>query len=223
MKTIILTAALALSSSISFATETYYISDTQYVPLRSGPNSTFRISHRGLPSGTEMIVNKIDKESGYSFITTAKGTKGWIRSQYLMKEKTAAMKITAVRTMNQTLSKKNNQLNLELNILKKDNTTLNTKLIGTAAQLKSTNVELGEIRRISSKALTLDKNNELLTNSNEMLKNELELTRADNKRMRSNKENEAFLNGVFAVVFGVILAIIIPRLWPKKRRHSEWA
>ncbi len=222
MKKFLLTVALASASTMSLAAETFYISDKQYVPLRSGPNSTFRISHRGLPSGTEMTVHETNKDSGYARITTAKGTQGWIRSQYLIKQKTAAIRLSEFKNANEELNKQNNELTLQLHALKKDNTELDTKLVATAAQLKSTGAELNEITRISDNALTLDKNNERLISNNEMLKHQLELIEADNKRMRSSEENEAFLNGALAVLLGVIVALIVPRLWPKKRHHSEW-
>ena len=223
MKKLLLTLVLASASFMSLAAETFYISDKQYVPLRSGPNSSFRITHRGLPSGTQMTVHETDKDSGYARITTAKGTQGWIRSQYLMKEKPAALQLAEFKKLEEELSKKNNQLNLQLRALNKDNSELGKKLTETTSQLKSTSAELSEITSISENALTLDTNNARLINDNEMLKHQLELLEADNERMQNSEENEAFLNGALAVLLGVIVALIVPRLWPKKRRHSEWA
>lgn len=223
MNKFLLTVILTAVSSMSLAAETFYISDKQFVPLRSGPNSSFRITHRGLPSGTQMTVHETDKDSGYARITTARGTQGWIRSQYLMNKKPAAMRLAEFQELNDALTKKNNQLNLKLRAIQKDNKELDTKLTETAAQLKTTGAELTAITRISDNALTLDKNNQRLISDNEMLKHQLELVEADNQRMRNSEENEAFLNGALAVLLGVMIALIVPRLWPKKRRHSEWA
>ena len=39
------------------AQDVRYISDKQYVPLRSGAGNEYRITHRGLPSGTRLTVN----------------------------------------------------------------------------------------------------------------------------------------------------------------------
>lgn len=223
MKKILLLIILVSASVQSLAAETLYISDKQYVPLRSGPDSSYRITHRGLPSGTPVTVHETNEETTYARITTAKGTEGWIRSQYLMKQKPAAMRLSNFESSNQELSEKINQLNLKLRSAQKDNRELQSNLQSTGAQLKSTRVKLAEITRVSHNALTLDKNNQRLISDNEMLKNQLELIEADNKHIRKSKESQAILNGALAVLLGVIIALIVSRLWPKKRHRSEWA
>jgi SH3 domain protein len=46
---------------------------------------------------------------------------------------------------------------------------------------------------------------------------------ADNQRLLDSTENEAFLNGALAVGLGVLITLLVPRLWPKKRRSTSWA
>ena len=31
------------------------------------------------------------------------------------------------------------------------------------------------------------------------------------------------MNGAMAVLLGVIITLVVPRLWPKRRRSSSWA
>jgi SH3 domain protein len=54
-----------------------------------------------------------------------------------------------------------------------------------------------------------------------MLKNEIDVLTADNDRLKDKSDIEWFMNGVGAVGFGVLLALIIPRLKFKKRK-SDW-
>ena len=56
--------------------------------------------------------------------------------------------------------------------------------------------------------------------SNQMLSSEVDVLKTDNARLRENKENEFFLNGAFAVLIGVMIALIAPRMMPKRR--SDW-
>jgi len=36
-----------------------YVSDKQYIPLRSGAGNEYRIVHRGIPSGTKLEVARV--------------------------------------------------------------------------------------------------------------------------------------------------------------------
>ena len=88
-----LTVILLLSTSAALAQSVRYVSDTQYIPLRSGPGNEFRITHRGIPSGTRLTVARASEDGLFTEITTAKGTTGWIRTQYLMSELPAQVKL----------------------------------------------------------------------------------------------------------------------------------
>ena len=49
------------------------------------------------------------------------------------------------------------------------------------------------------------------------------MLRADNQRLRDKLESEDFMNGALAVLLGVIIALVAPRLVPRRRKHSGWA
>ena len=65
-----------LFSATSAAHDIRYISDKQYVPLRSGASNEHRIVHRGLPSGTKLVVSSTSSDGLWSEITTQGGQKG---------------------------------------------------------------------------------------------------------------------------------------------------
>ena len=81
--------------SAAQAQDVRYVSDKQFVPLRSGAGSDYRIVHRGIPSGTRLKVARTSDNGEWAEITTDRGTNGWIRTQYLMEELPAQNKVDA--------------------------------------------------------------------------------------------------------------------------------
>ncbi len=216
-----LLVALFVSAG-ALAEEIRYISDRQYVPLRAGQGTNFRITHRGLPSGTRLTVHESNEESGYSRVTTDRGTTGWIKNQYLMTDQPAREQLKLLQGNSSELQTRLSELSEQLQALETTNRELSGQLEELEQQRRQVSGELVEVKRISGNALALDTQNRRLTEDNEDLGRDLELTRAEVSRLRDSETNEAFLNGALAVLIGVMLTLAIPRLWPKKPRQSEW-
>ena len=214
---------LAVITTHSSAQDVFYISDQQYIPLRSGPGSEYRILHRGIPSGTEMVVNERSEDGNYARITTAGGTEGWIRNQYLTTEVPPRTRMATLEKHNQALEQQLGSVNGLLQELRDNYHIVTGQLDGKDEQLALTGGELAEIRRISSNAMTLDGENRRLVEEAEVLKSQIEVLEADNQRLLDSSENEAFLNGALAVALGVMITLLVPRLWPKRRRSTSWA
>ena len=87
---------LFFCATASLAQSVRYVSDKQYVPLRSGAGNEYRIVHQGIPSGTRLTVARTSDDGTWSEITTDGGTSGWIRSQYLMSEVPAQLKLARI-------------------------------------------------------------------------------------------------------------------------------
>jgi SH3 domain protein len=214
---------ITLLSCQTLAQELYYVSDEQFIPLRSGPGSEYRIVHRGIPSGTEMVINERSENDTWSRITTTNGTKGWIRSQYLTTVAPASTRLAALEQQKQALEQ---QLGAFSGLLKemRDNYRIRSgEASDEEGSLELSGAELAEIRRISSNALTLDAENQRVVKEMEVLKSRVGVLEADNLRLLESQENELFLNGAFAVALGVLITLLVPRLWPKKRRSTSWA
>lgn len=207
----IVCALLLFLSASSLAQEVRFISEKQHVPLRSGQGEQYRIVHRGLASGLRLEVDEVDEETGYSHVTTPNGTQGWIRSQYLVSEEPARLLLARSRQRNQALQAEQSGLQ-----------ATNEQLLASQAQFEKTTTELAELKRISGNALALDTNNRRLIQELEVLKTRIEVLEGDNLRMAESNESEAFYNGVLAVLLGVIITLLIPRLWPKRRPSSSW-
>ncbi len=218
-----LTALLLLAATTASAQDIRYVSDKQYIPLRSGPGSDYRVTHRGIPSGTRMTVARLSDDGVFAQITTAKGTSGWIRTQYLMTELPAQNKLDAAIKKAAKLEAENTALSNEATVLKTERVDVLNQIQSTDGQLEAVTRELTELKQISGNAVQLDTDNRRLIVETETLKSELEMHRADNQRLNDRLSSEAFMNGALAVLLGVSIALVVPRLWPRRRRDSSWA
>ena len=224
MRFILSLAAIALlSSAAASAQNERYVSDKQYIPLRSGPGSDFRITHRGIPSGTRMTIARTSEDGTFAEITTSKGTTGWIRTQYLMEELPAQNKLDAAIKKAAELEGKSKSLTTQVNALKTERTEVLNQIQSTDGQLEQVTSELANLKQIAGNAVQLDTDNRRLIVETETLKSDLEMHRAENQRLTDSLESESFMNGALAVLLGVIITLVAPRLWPKRRRDSGWA
>lgn len=212
--------------AISFSCELHsqeirYIRDSIVVPLRSGQSSQHRIVHKGLLSGAKLTLQETSKNGTYSKVTTEKGVEGWIQTQYLSTEpagklmyKQSLVTIGKLERANTLLKKQLQGIQSEHKISQQQLSTLDT----TNSELS---VELQQIKDISANAVRLNSDNQQLLEVNQQLKNNVDVLSTDNKRLLDDNSSDAFLNGAFAVLIGVMITLLIPRLWPNK--NTEWA
>ena len=213
--------ALLLAATTARGQEIRYISDKQFIPLRSGAGGEYRIVHRGLPSGTRL---KVARTSGdWSEITTDRGTSGWIRTQYLMSDLPAQNKLDAAIKRAATLGEQNASLTAQLAEIKSERDELLGRLANTGSTLDSVEEELASLKQISGQAVQLDVDNRRLVEDAENLRSAVETLEAENQRLQDKLKSEDFINGALAVLLGVIITLVVPRLWPKRRRSSSWA
>jgi len=220
---LIFAATLALLAGPTQAQEVRYVSDMQYIPLRSGPGKEYRITHRGIPSGTRLVISRTSDDGLFAEITTEKGTKGWIRVQYLMDKVPAQLKLDSAEEQLARLKAENKTLAGETSALKTERVDVLNQIQSTDGQLEKVTQELAKLKQISGNAVQLDTDNRRLIVETETLKSELEMNRAENQRLSDRLSSDAFMNGALAVLLGVIITLAVPRLWPKRRRTSDWA
>ncbi|MDZ7785076.1 MAG: TIGR04211 family SH3 domain-containing protein [Halioglobus sp.] len=214
---------LFVACGTALAQEVRYISDKQYVPVRSGAGNQYRIVHRGLPSGTRMTVSRSSADGVWSEITTAGGTSGWVRSQYLTAEPPAQLKLESAEARAEAAEARLTELEATITTLQAERNELQDKLASTNTTLDTVSEELNQLKQISGKSVQLDSENRRLAEVTENLRAEVGTLEAENQRLTDKLRNEGFLNGALAVLLGVIIALVVPRLAPKRRRSSSWA
>lgn len=221
--TALLTAVLIATAPQSVAQETQYISDMVLVPVRSGAGTDYRIVNRGLPSGTALLVYDLSDDGEWTEIETRGGTRGWIPTQYLQKEPPAGLLINDLRLELEQVRGERDRLVSQLNQSSTEVTEADETIVELNTTLESTQAELTEVKRVSAAALDLDLMNQQLVAELESERSEADLLRLENVRLRERIANNQILDGALAVLLGVILAVVAPRLWPKKKRQDGWS
>ena len=218
-----LIALVMLLAASAQAQDVRYISDKQYIPLRSGGGNEYRITHRGLPSGTRLKVSATSDNGEWSQVTTDSGTSGWMRSQYLMKGVPAQNRLDAALAQAGQAGEQSTILEAELATVQEERDLLLEQLGTTETDLATVADEMAKLKQISGNAVKLDEDNRRLVVQTEQLRSEVEMLQAENQRLVDKVDSEEFLNGALAVFLGVIITLVVPRLWPKRRKSSSWA
>lgn len=221
MKNFVLLLVIISASSQVFSQETRYIRDELYVPLRSGQSMQHRIVHKGLVSGTALTVLEMSEDQTYSRVRTRRGTEGWIQTQYLSKEPAGRDLLKVANASIEKLEQQNQSLKQELSALRAQEQKSRQQLDDLNRNNSSISSELSKIKAISSNAIQINQDNQRLLEENQMLGNKVDILTTDNQRLIDNQESDAFLNGAFAVLIGVMITLLVPRLWPKK--STDWA
>jgi SH3 domain protein len=193
------------------------------VPVRSGPGSDYRIINRGLPSGTVLIVYGQSDDGEWIDVESPGGTRGWIPTQYLQTDPPAALLINDLRVELEQFRGERNRLVNQLDASSSEVDEAGGMVDQLESALETTRTELTEIKRVSAAAIELDLMNQQLVAELESERSEADLLRLENVRLRERITNNQMLDGALAVLLGVILAVIAPRLWPRKRRQDGWS
>ena len=212
-----------MAHSIGMAQETQYVSDKVLVPVRSGAGADYRIVNRWLPSGTALLVFAESDDGEWAEIETRGGTRGWIPSQYLQQEPPAALLINDLRVELEQARAERDRVVSQLNQSSTEVDEADETIIGLTTTIERTQAELTEIKRVSAAALDLDLMNQQLVAELESGRSSADLLRLENVRLRERIANNQMMDGALAVLLGVILAVVAPRLWPRKKRPDGWS
>ena len=219
----VLLALTVLCLPAANAQDTQYISDMVLVPVRSGAGSDYRIVNRGLPSGTALLIYGQSDDGEWTEIETRGGTRGWIPTQYLQQEPPAGLLINDMRLELEQVRGERDRVVSQLNQSSSEVNEADETIVSLNTRLESTEAELTEVKRVSAAALDLDLMNQQLVAELESERSDADLLRLENVRLRERIANNQIMDGALAVLLGVILAIVAPRLWPKKKRQDGWS
>lgn len=220
MRIFLITIFLACFAA-SLQAKTVYISDELQVPLRKSPCPQCAILHRGIKSGTALKLIEANGE-GWSRVTTPGGMNGWMPSHYLQSEPTARDQVATVKANYASLQKKYSAQNESFEKLKLSHEQLTMELESDQSNKERIIGELNTIKKISANAVSINQQNKELLERNGILKSEIDILTATNERLSRSERNTQFLYGVFAVVMGALLTVLIPRL-KRRKRFSEWS
>jgi len=187
--------------------ETRYIVDQAKLPMRSGQSTSHAIV-RMLPSGAAVeILGQSD--TGYTHIRASGGKDGWILSRYLMKEPAARSRLVwAEKELSKLHALEQNKQGLEQQVgqYQKDNIKLQN--------------ELAHIRKAAANAVAVVDENRALKTRAEETEHAFETLRQETSEIRNGAQQRWFMLGGGAILLGILLGLILPRL--KFRRKDRW-
>lgn len=196
-----------------------YVSDSFEVPVRATGCNSCTIVHYGLASGTA-VYNLGEEIDDWTRIRSQSGIEGWMPSRFLLEEPTAAMRLEQNQSEFVQMQEENSLLRLQIDDLMSE---LND--MGLAVETVELESEEGEISRpvmtISGDVIGLNSQNEELIRRNQLMQQEIDILTARNERLEDSSWRSWFIYGAIAVLAGALLAVILPRLMPR-RRYSEW-
>ena len=215
-------SSLALTmQTLAAVGDVNYISDVLNVPLRSGPSTAHRILHRGLPSGTQLTILATDEEASFTKVRTNGGMEGWVRSQYLIGEPIARVKLATAEKRLQVLKAKIDKerethasLQSEYKETEANNRTLSSKVEALAK-------ELAELKIISADPINEHARNVELTRQNTRLVGEVDELFSKARRLEENVQLQWLLYGGALVFIGLILGVVI-KARPRKTSYSRY-
>ncbi|MFN2328134.1 MAG: TIGR04211 family SH3 domain-containing protein [Chromatocurvus sp.] len=211
-----------LLGPLAQAQNSVFVSDEVFIVLHAGPGTNYRWIAK-LNPGTALTSAGTAEDGEWTEVTTATGTSGWVQSEFLSREKPAQVLLPEVQRRLATLEERNAALRVELDAAsqaRENNAELATT---TQAELQSTAEELAALKKTSSRAIQLDTDNRRLVEDVETLRSEVDMLKADNQRLSEKLRSGAFLDGALAVLLGVGITLVVPRLWPRRRSSSSWA
>jgi len=219
-----------LCSTASLAQDIRYVSGEQRVALRGGAGDDYRIVHRGIAPGTRLTVARTSDDGLWADIVTDSGVTGWLPTQKLTIEPPPPAPASAPATTPATGAQAGQPVGEILPlpgdpaaVPGADQAELLQRLDAAEEEFNAVAQELHQLKQVSGKAEQLDIDNRRLVEEQENLRSDLEMAQADNQRLRDKLESQDFMNGGLAVLLGVIIALVVPRLVPRRRKHSGWA
>lgn len=202
--------------------EIRYVTDMVRTPVRSGAGADYRILNRGLPSGTAVTYFSTSEDGVWAEIETTGGTRGWLRAQYLQTEVPIANRFSEIE---QALAAATERAELAEGRLRETEELAANSDEATARltrDLVATEEELNNIKRISASAIELDRMNQSMAMELEEIKARVDIVKLENARLEERANSNRLLQGIFAVIVGVIIALVVPRFTGKRRRFDTW-
>lgn len=200
--------------------ETRYITDITYVPMRTGPGNEYRILHRGLKTGTSLVL--LEENSGKGFSKVKHGDQeGYVPTQYLMTNPPAFRQLPAALDRASKMAADNKAL--EIRLMERDGQLqeVTSELSKAENKLDRQQVELKRLQDISAEPLAIDRRNQQLVEENERLKNQLQVLQAENRQLLRDTSLRWYLFGGGTILLGILLGLFLPMLKIRKK-ESAW-
>ena len=215
-----LTTLLVLLVTGQVTAQTRYITDINYVPMRTGPGNEYRIIHRGLRTGTTLVLLEEDAGNGFSRVRNGE-QEGFVPTQFLMDRPPAFRQLPAALEQAQKVAADNQTLEKVLDEREGQLRDATVELEKAKERWQQQQIEMKRLADISAEPLAIERRNRQLVEENEQLKNQLQVLQVENHQLNKDNKLRWFLTGGGTIVLGILLGLFLPMLKVRKK-ESAW-
>ncbi|MDB2557617.1 TIGR04211 family SH3 domain-containing protein [Luminiphilus sp.] len=212
----------SVETNTAETSETRYVTDLIFTPVRTGPGGDYRIINKGLPSGTEVAYYGLTEDGVWAEIETKGGTRGYLRAQYLQANAPRGSQVNALEATLAGEVERAAQLQRDLDEAMEQLTSTDSSMSTAARELEQTRETLAEVKRVSVNAIQLDQMTKSLTGKLEDANARNDLLKLENARLQDRISSNRAIEVVVLIALGIMIALLVPRLSVKRRRNDGW-
>lgn len=202
--------------------EPVWVTDQFEITLRTGPSNAHAIT-RMLPSGTQLELIERDAQDGYSRVSTAGGTEGWVLTRYLMGEPSAREELERLTRQLTDAESEGSSLGTQLAAITGEYESAKAQISSLQRERQSLQQELQEIKATSANVLAVDRQNKELRQQLTDAEIKVSILEQENRELQNQTTRNWFLAGGLVMLIGIILGLWLPRIrWQKRSRYDRF-
>lgn len=197
-----------------------WISDTLFVPVRSGAGNQYRIVHRGLKTGTRLEI--IAMEEGAEWAQVRIGdVEGYVNAQYVVRTPPAMIRLEQLEKQYEQASQQLSEARQQVSSLTSERNQLAADNKRLGGELNTQGDEVAKLQEIAADPIRLDRANRELNEELSRLRTELNTVTAENAMLRGDKTSSMWLVGASILIGGWLIGWLMKSR--SSRARSSWA
>lgn len=196
-----------------------FVTDQVKITLRTGESTEHKVMQM-LPSGSPLEVLSSNAETGYSYVRTEAGDTGYVLTRLLIETPSARQRLAAAEQRLAELQQEPEKLASKLVALQTQYDALKADYEKAENDNRSLTVQLEEIRSVATNAVNIADERNMLRKRVAALNGEVGELKLDNQDLRNQSERKWFMMGAGAIIIGILLGLILPRLRLRRRRDT---
>lgn len=197
-----------------------YVTDSFFVPLRSGAGNDFRIINSRIRTGTPLTLLE-NPEGDWAKVQLPNNTQGWMRKQYIINKPTAKMQLDAANKAREAAEKQLEKYTALFNQLQSTHNNLQKNSGSTEKEFAQLSERFQNLKILSEDAINLNARYRDLLAEHEVLMTQQDALKAENDMLRNDQTVKHWIYAFLLILAGVFLALTIPSLRPRKRHSNQ--
>lgn len=207
------TLLLLISSSVLAAT--YYIRPTAEIPLRRGQGSDYKILAI-VENGTPVEI--LEDADPWAKVVTDTGKEGWILKRFLTQDPPLQNQLEQLSQRNQEQLEELTELRQQFSSLTALHEEKEQELSTTLSTLQNTALAYEQLKQDTADVISIKENLTKSMAKTATLEHQLEITQAENSRLKASNNIRWFLAGGGTLIFGCLVGMFFSR--SRRKRPS---